>query len=122
MDSPVIPFNEQLLELGEGTGKDSWLSMIVRKELVEINMLLPEFQASNCLLTDMGEYLCRATSILAHLAHRMANGNHIHTYTQVNINQTNEESELSELGAIDKMTSKHTTLKFGPEESTYESC
>lgn len=112
MNSPLIPFTEQLLEFGEKSGRDSWLSMIVRKELVEIDMLLPEFQTSDCLFTDIGQYLCRATNIIAQLAHRLANGNHIHTYTRLNVNQANEQSELSELGSIDSMISKHSGLKF----------
>lgn len=113
MDSPFIPFTEQLLGVGERSSKDSWLSMIVRKELVEINMLLPDFQPSDCLLTDMGEYLCRATDIVAQLAHRMTNGNHIHTYAQLNVNQMDKQTKLSELGLLDGMTAKHSTLKFG---------
>ncbi|OQV03221.1 hypothetical protein CLAIMM_08292 [Cladophialophora immunda] len=111
MDSPLIPFTEQLLRIGERSSKDSWLGMIIRKELVEINMLLPDFQPSGCLLTDMGEYLCHATDIIAQLAYRMTNGNHIHTYAQLNVNQMNSQTDLSELGLLDGMTAKHSTLK-----------
>lgn len=114
MDAPFVLFTEQVLEIGEKASRnDSWLSMIVHKELMEINMLVPKFQPSDCLLTDMGEYLCRATDVVARLAHRLANGNHIHTYAQLNVQQMNNQSDLSELGQLDRMTARHSKLKFG---------
>lgn len=113
MDSPFLPFTEQLLGVGERGSRESWLCTIIRKELVEINMLLPDFAPSDSLLTDIGEYLCRATDIVAQLANRLANGNHIHTYAQLNVNQMDKQTELSELGLVDSMATKHATLKFG---------
>jgi hypothetical protein len=100
------------------TSNDAWLSMIIRKEMAEINMLLPETQPSDCLLTQMGEYLCRATSVIAQLAQRITHGNHIDTYAQLNVNQMERQTGLSELGRIDIMTAKHTTLKYSALSSS----
>jgi len=106
MDSPFLPFAEGT------TSKDSWLILILRKELMEINMLLPNFQPSDCLLTATGEYLCRATNVLAQLSHRMTNGDHVNTCTRLKVNQMNKQTDLSELGLLDGLTSKHKSLKF----------
>lgn len=94
------------------TSSDAWLSMIIHKEMAEINMLLPETQPSDCLLTQMGEYLCRATTIIAQLAQRITHGNHIDTYARLNVNQMDRQTGLSELGRLDAMASKHRTLKY----------
>lgn len=117
MDNLFLHPTESQLGIGENGSTGSWLNVIVRKELVEINMLLPDLLSSDCLLTDIGEYLCRATAVLARLAHRMANGDHIHTYTQLKINQMNAQTDLSELGNLDQMTSKHSILMFDVEQT-----
>jgi len=55
--------------------------------------------------------LCRATEIVAQLAHRLATGNHIHTYAQLNVNQMDKQTKLSERGRLDSMSAKHLALR-----------
>ncbi|KAK7413676.1 hypothetical protein QQX98_007458 [Neonectria punicea] len=107
----MVNAHEMLLGVGEKSTEESWLGIILRKELVEINLLLPDLQYSDCLLANIGEYLCRATDTLAQLAGRLANGNHIDTYAQRNVMQAEKETDLSELAIMDIMTAKHSALK-----------
>lgn len=107
-------FADQLVQVAQRqVGNDAgWPDAIIRKELVEINMLLHEFRSTGCLLTDLGEYLCRATETTAQLAQRVANGNHIHTFAQLSVNQIEKQTDLSELDSLDAIAAKHLTLKL----------
>ncbi|CAH0000685.1 unnamed protein product [Clonostachys byssicola] len=102
---------EVLLKVGEKSTEKSWLDLLIQKELMEIGLLLPEMPSSDCLLIEIGDYLCRATETIAQLAGRLANGNHIHTYAQLNVNQATKETDLSELGVLDVMTTNHSAIK-----------
>jgi hypothetical protein len=91
----------------------SLVNKIVHEELVEIYLLLPALEPSNCLLSDFGDYLCRTTDTIAQLAHRIVHGNHIPEYARLNVAEMAERMDLSELGFLDHLTAKHSILKFG---------
>ena len=108
---PALHAFSQSLRTIEPNANDSWLRLIVSKELAEVNMLAAEWQATSCLLTDIGEFLCRATEILAQLAQRMAHGEHVHTYSKLRIKDLSRETDFSELEPLDLVNRKHSLLK-----------
>jgi hypothetical protein len=91
------------------------LSELIKSKLGDILALVPPpaktNNSSSCLLEDIGDYLTRSLAILAHLAEDLTNGPHIEGYAHESIDRLLTESDFSELGTLEYMSSKHASLR-----------
>jgi hypothetical protein len=88
------------------------LDEILREQFAKVTASEPGLTPSGCLLTDMGNFLLRATNILSGLANGIVTGQHIHTYTDEKVQEMAEDHGFSKLDPIEYMNDKHTYLMF----------
>lgn len=103
---------EALTQLFLCETQNPWLDEILRQQIAEITASEPGLIPSGCLLTDMGDFLLRATKILSRLANDIVCGEHIHIYAREKARR--EDHDLSNL--LNYMDKKHTSLKFATVE------
>jgi hypothetical protein len=103
---------EILTQLFLGETQNTWLDEILRQQVAEVAASEPALTPSGCLLTDMGDFLVRATNILSRLANGVVHGQHIKIYTKEKVREMREDHDLSELSSLEYMDKKHTSLKF----------
>ncbi|KAF2663147.1 hypothetical protein BT63DRAFT_461525 [Microthyrium microscopicum] len=89
---------------------DLCLHDILEQELVSIATSLPEWQNTQCLLQDLGNFLTRTSTLLSTLAERVVHGQDIHRYAESKIKEMNEENDFSDLGDLEYMQEKHLSL------------
>ena len=88
-----------------------WLDEIVSAKIAEIATNASVSPDSGCLLSDMGDFLVRASASLARLAEGVVHGPHIDVYVEKRIKEMEQEHDFSELGALDYIDEKHSSLK-----------
>ena len=88
-----------------------WLDEIVSAKIAEIASNAPASSDSGCLLNDMGDFLVRASAALARLADGVVHGPHIDVYIGKRIKEMEQEHDFSELGTLDRIDEKHSSLK-----------
>lgn len=88
-----------------------WLDEIVTAKISEIASNAPISPDSGCLLDDMGDFLVRASAALARLADGVVHGPHIDVYIEKQIKEMEQRDDFSELGPLDYMDEKHSSLK-----------
>jgi hypothetical protein len=103
---------EILTQLFLGETQNPRLDEILWQKIAEAIASQPDLTPSGCLLTDMGNFLLRATSILSGLAKGMVSGQHIRTYTKEKVREMREDHDFSELDSLEYMDEKHKFLKF----------
>ena|ERR1700733_1797924 len=103
---------EILTQMFLGETQNPRLDEILWQKIAEAIASQPGLTPSGCLLTDMGNFLLRATSILSGLAKGMVSGQHIRTYTKEKVQEMREDHDFSELEALEYMDEKHKFLKF----------
>ena len=103
---------EILTQLFLGETQNTWLNEILRQQVAEVAASEPALTPSGCLLTDMGDFLVRATNILSRLANGVVHGQHIKIYAKEKVREMREDHDLSELSLLEYMDKKHTSLKF----------
>jgi hypothetical protein len=103
---------EILAQLFLGETQNPRLDEILRQQVAEATASEPGLAPSGCLLTDMGNFLLRATNILSGLANGIVYGQHIHTYTKEKVREMKEDHDFSELNPLEYMEEKHASLKF----------
>ncbi|KAH0559376.1 hypothetical protein GP486_004110 [Trichoglossum hirsutum] len=91
---------------------DPWLDEIIRKELAEIVMSTAKSQSAGCPLSDIGDFLVRATAMLSRLTNSIVHGQHISLHTKRKIEEMQEEHDFSLLSLLDYMNEKHSLLKL----------
>lgn len=79
--------------------------------MAEIVASTPVSPDSGCLLNDMGDFLVRASAALARLAEGVVHGPHIDVYIEKRIKEMEEQHDFSELGTLDYIDEKHSSLK-----------
>jgi hypothetical protein len=103
---------ETLTQLFLGETQNPWLDEILRQQVAKVKASEPGLTPSGCLLTDMGDFLLRATNILSRLANDIVYGQHIHIYTKKKLREMKEDHDLSDLSPLEDMDEKHTSLQF----------
>jgi hypothetical protein len=88
-----------------------WLDDIVSAKIAEIAASAPVSPDSGCLLNDIGNFLVQASASLARLAEGVVHGPHIDVYVEKRIKEMDQEHDFSELGALDHIDDKHSSLK-----------
>jgi hypothetical protein len=88
-----------------------WLDEILSAKMAEIVASTPVSPDSGCLLNDMGDFLVRASAALARLAEAVVHGPHIDVYIEKRIKEMEEQHDFSELGTLDYIDEKHSSLK-----------
>ena len=106
---PATPRPPQFLTSQESPNQ--WLDGIIKEKLAEIIRLVPQLPDQSCLLADMGEYLVRSTWMLSRLADSVVYGQHVDIYTRSKITEMEREHDFSELGTLDYLDEKHSSLK-----------
>lgn len=94
--------------------QDPWLDSVVRRELAELAVSVPQWGDTGCSLANIGEFLVRSTTVLSHLANCVVYGEHIDTYTSRKIQEIEEETDFSELTFLEYLDDKHQSLKCVP--------
>jgi hypothetical protein len=103
---------EILAQLFLGETQNPRLDEILRQYVAEATASEPGLTPSGCLLTDMGNFLLRATNILSGLANGIVYGQHIRTYTREKAREMSEDHDSLELNLLVYMDEKYTSLKF----------
>ena len=94
-------------------GRNMWLRELVEKEIEARNDYhgFDDLQTSGCLLEDMGELFVKTSSLLSDVATSLAEGQHIKDYSNLRIDQIEQENDFSELGLLDYLETKHSSLR-----------
>ncbi|KAL8791322.1 MAG: hypothetical protein Q9195_005941 [Heterodermia aff. obscurata] len=95
-------------------GQNTWLRELVEKEIEARNDYLgfDDLQNSGCLLEDIGTLLIKTSSLLSDLAVSLAEGQHIKDYSNLRIEQIEQQNDFSELGLLDYLETKHISLRL----------
>lgn len=72
---------------------------------------IDDVQISGCLLEDIGVLLVKTSSMLSEVAVALAEGRHIKDYSSLRIEQIEQENDFSELGLLDYLETKHSSLR-----------
>jgi hypothetical protein len=91
---------------------DPWLDSIVRRELAELAVSIPQWGDTGCTLANIGEFLVRSTTLLSQLANCIVYGEHINIYTSRKIQENEDANDFSELTFLDYLEDKHQSLKY----------
>lgn len=94
-------------------GQNTWLRELVEKE-IEAKMEhlgVDDLRISGCLLEDMGVLLMKTASTLSEVAISLAEGQHIKDYSNLRIEQIEQENDFSELSVLDYLEAKHSSLR-----------
>ena len=94
-------------------GQNTRLRELVEKEIEARNdyMGFDDLQNSGCLLEDIGGLLIKTSSLLSDVAVSLADGQHIKDYSNLRIEQIEQENDFSELGLLDYLEAKHSSLR-----------
>ena len=74
-------------------------------------MSVPLWGDVGCTLAEIGDFLVRATCILSKLAEHVVYGEHIKIYTEMKIQESENDNDFSELNFFDYLEDKHKALK-----------
>lgn len=88
------------------------LRNMVQDELSKINhdiVLHPS--DSGCLFADAGDFLARATMLLAQLATGIVHSKHMDAYIVEKTDEMEEDHEFSQLDVLDYLDAKHASIK-----------
>ncbi|KAE9378262.1 hypothetical protein N431DRAFT_435425 [Stipitochalara longipes BDJ] len=91
--------------------RDPCLNAIIRPALAELALSIPLWDDVGCTLAEIGDFLVRATSILSKLAEHVVYGEHIRIYTEMKIQESENDNDFSELNFLDYLEDKHKALK-----------
>lgn len=110
-DSLVHLFDEATkLHEVDDTG---WLRELVR---VEVSAVLAREQwhahSSNCRLSDIGDFLMRAVTLLSNVATGVTSSRQIETYAKSRIEEMKLENDFSELNPLYDLDEKHSLLLY----------
>ena len=110
MSTPLI--EDLLFSAGQlNDDQPGWLEDIVRNTLKQSRENIPEWRDNGCRLSDMGQFLVRATLILAHTANLIAHGDHIDIYTRSKIQEMSASDDFSNLQPLRFLSKKDSSLK-----------
>jgi hypothetical protein len=90
---------------------NTWLDSIIRENVRKFASSRVPFQASGCLLTDIGDFLVRMMEQVARLVEELATGDHIYTYTNRKAQEMEDETSFSELHSLEHLENAHRSLK-----------
>ena len=94
-------------------GQNTWLRELVEREIEarSEHLGVDDLQVSGCLLEDMGVLLVKTSSLLSDVALSLAEGQHIKDYSNLRIEQIEQENDFSELSLLDYLEAKHSSLR-----------
>jgi hypothetical protein len=96
-----------------GTQSFPAISQIFQKHLEEAMTMIPEPASSTgCLLTDIGNSLIQASTIMTQLAEELVRGEHIQDNSRKVLQEIEAENDFSELDLFDYMNKKHAVLRY----------
>lgn len=109
----AVPVRTLLTSALPPDGRNTWLRQLVEKEIEarSEHLGVDDLQISGCLLEDMGVLLVKTSSLLSEVAVSLAEGQHIKDYTNLRIEQIEQENDFSELGILDYLEAKHSSLR-----------
>ena len=109
----AVPFRALLDPALPTDGQNTWLRELVEKEIEARNSdpIVGDLQNSGCLFEDIGSLLIRASSLLSDVAVALAEGQHTKDYTNLRIEQIEQENDFSDLGSLNYLEAKHLSLR-----------
>ena len=109
----AVPIRTLLDSALPPNGQNTWLRELVEKEIEARNNYLgfDYVQNSGCLFEDIGGLLIKTSSLLSDVAVSLAEGQHITDYSNLRIEQIEQDNDFSELGLLEYLEVKHSSLR-----------
>ncbi|KAF2456599.1 hypothetical protein BDY21DRAFT_347665 [Lineolata rhizophorae] len=71
----------------------------------------PDRKTSACPLTEIGDFLTRASAILSHLADSLVNSDHVNAHIGGVLHEIDKTNDFSELDVLEEINRKHNSLR-----------